>query len=81
MSHKDCQAYYLRAGDTWTKIDHGKKADHWMKALVRGQETGLVEILANWYIDDLPPMMFMKVPNSHGFVNARDIERHLEGMH
>ena len=30
---------------------------------------------ANWYLDDLPPMMYMKkVPNSHGFVNARDIE-------
>lgn len=46
-----------------------------MKPLVKGQETGLVEIPANWYIDDLPPMMFMrKVPNSHGFVNARDVE-------
>jgi hypothetical protein len=46
-----------------------------MKPLVKGQETGLVEIPANWYIDDLPPMMFMKkVPNSHGFVNVRDIE-------
>jgi len=32
-------------------------------------------MVANWYIDDLPPMMFMKkVPNSHGFVNARDVE-------
>ena len=33
------------------------------------------EIGANWYVDDLPPMMFMKkAPNSHGFVNPRDIE-------
>lgn len=46
-----------------------------MKPLVAGQQTGLVEIPANWYIDDLPPMMFIKsAPNSHGFVNARDIE-------
>jgi hypothetical protein len=29
----------------------------------------------NWYLDDLPPMMFVKmVLNSHGFVNASDIE-------
>src|SRR6185369_15571176 len=28
-----------------------------------------------WYLDDLPPMMFIKKsPNSHGFVNPRDIE-------
>jgi peptidoglycan-N-acetylglucosamine deacetylase len=46
-----------------------------MKPLINGQETGMVEIPANWYIDDLPPMMFMKkVPNSHGFMNSRDIE-------
>jgi peptidoglycan-N-acetylglucosamine deacetylase len=35
-----------------------------------------VEIPANWYLDDLPPMMFVKAsPNSHGFVNPRDIEQ------
>ncbi len=45
-----------------------------MKPLVRGEEIDLVEIGANWYLDDLPPMMFMKAsPNSHGFVNPRDI--------
>ncbi|KAM0276785.1 hypothetical protein ACHAQH_006374 [Verticillium albo-atrum] len=75
MSHHDCQAYYLRTGDTWTKIDYKKKASEWMKPLVQGQNTGIVEIPANWYLDDLPPMMFIKdAPNSHGFVNARDVE-------
>ncbi|KAK6843753.1 hypothetical protein PG990_004374 [Apiospora arundinis] len=75
MSHHDCQAYYLRTGDTWTNIDYKKKAEDWMKPLVKGQETGLVEIPASWYIDDLPPMMFIKgAANSHGFVNPRDIE-------
>ena len=75
MSHHDCQAYYLRTGDSWTKIDYAQKAEHWMKPLVKGQETGLVEIPASWYLDDLPPMMFIKdAHNSHGFVNPRDIE-------
>ena len=51
------------------------QAETWMKPLVKGNQTGMVEIPANWYLDDLPPMMYMKkVPNSHGFVNARDIE-------
>ena len=46
-----------------------------MKPLVRGQETDLIEIPASWYLDDLPPMMFIKgAPNSHGFVNPRHLE-------
>jgi peptidoglycan/xylan/chitin deacetylase (PgdA/CDA1 family) len=75
MSHHDCQMYWLRIGDTWTKIDYTKKAEEWMKPLIKGQPTGLVEIPASWYIDDLPPMMFIKkAPNSHGWVNPRDVE-------
>ena len=46
-----------------------------MKPLVRGKETDLIDIPASWYLDDLPPMMFMKAaPNSHGFVNPRHLE-------
>jgi hypothetical protein len=75
LSHHDCQAYYLRTGDSWTKIDYSKNAEEWMKPMVMGQTTGLVEIPGNWYLDDLPPMMFIKAAaNSHGFVNPRDVE-------
>lgn len=44
--------------------------------LKRGREADLIETPASWYRDDLPPMMFIKKssPNSHGFVNSRDIE-------
>ena len=74
--HNDFHPYYVRVGDSWTKIDYSKHPDHWMKPLQRGEETDLVEIPANWYLDDLPPMMFIKKsPNSHGFVNPRDIEQ------
>ncbi len=76
LMHRDYEPYYVRVGDSWTKIDYSKSPDSWMKPLVRGQETGLIEIPANWYVDDLPPMMFIKkAPNSHGFVNPRDIEQ------
>lgn len=75
LMHRDFECYYVRSGDRWTKIDYSKPADHWMQALVRGEETRLVEIPANWYLDDLPPMMFIKKsPNSHGFTNPRDVE-------
>jgi peptidoglycan/xylan/chitin deacetylase (PgdA/CDA1 family) len=47
-----------------------------MKPLTKGQDTGLVEIPGSWYIDDLPPMMFIKnSANSHGWVNPRDVEQ------
>ncbi|KOS47028.1 hypothetical protein ACN38_g1995 [Penicillium nordicum] len=75
MSHEDCQMYWLRTGDTWTKIDYKQKAETWMKPLIKGNTTGLVEIPGSWYIDDLPPMMFIKnSANSHGWVNPRDVE-------
>ena len=76
LMHRDFECYYVRKGDRWTKIDYSQPAEHWMHALVRGEETDLVEIPANWYLDDQPPMMFIKnSANSHGFVNPRDIEQ------
>ncbi|EJD08475.1 uncharacterized protein FOMMEDRAFT_151340 [Fomitiporia mediterranea MF3/22] len=74
MAH-DSQAFYLRDADDWTPIDYSTRAETWMKPLKRGNETGIVEIPANWYLDDLPPMMFIKAsPNSHGWVSTRDVE-------
>jgi peptidoglycan/xylan/chitin deacetylase (PgdA/CDA1 family) len=75
LMHHDFQPYYVRVGDRWTPIDYTKHPRDWMKPLVRGQETDLIEIPASWYLDDLPPMMFIKkAPNSHGFVNPRHLE-------
>lgn len=75
LMHNDFHPYYVRVGDSWTKIDYSQHPDSWMKPLQRGEETDLVEIPANWYLDDLPPMMFIKKsPNSHGFVNPRHLE-------
>jgi peptidoglycan-N-acetylglucosamine deacetylase len=76
LMHNDFHPYYVRVGDSWTKIDYSRPATEWMRPLQRGQETELIEIPANWYLDDLPPMMYIKAaPNSHGFVSPRDIEQ------
>ncbi len=76
LMHKDFEPYYVRVGDAWTKIDYAKQPQDWMKPLVRGRETDLIEIPASWHLDDLPPMMFIKkAPNSHGFANPHDIEQ------
>jgi len=75
LMHKDFEPYYVRVGDSWTLIDYSKKPQEWMKPLQRGTETDLIEIAGSWYLDDLPPMMFIKkAPNSHGFVNPRHLE-------
>ena len=75
LMHNDFTPYYVRVGDKWTKIDYSARPSDWMKPLERGAETDLIEIPANWYLDDLPPMMFIKKsPNSHGFVNPRHLE-------
>ena len=75
LMNDDFHPFYVRVGDSWTKIDYSRDADGWMKPLVRGEETDLVDIPGNWYLDDLPPMMFIKsAPNSFGFIKPRDIE-------
>ncbi|MDD1385313.1 polysaccharide deacetylase family protein [Curtobacterium poinsettiae] len=76
QQHKDFVPYYSIVGDQWTPIDYSQDPHTWMTPLVHGSEIDLVEIAANWYVDDLPPMMFIKSsPNSHGFVNPRDVEQ------
>jgi len=76
MADNDFLPFYARVGRKWTKIDYSKKAEEWMKPLELGEPVDLVEFSANWYLDDLPPMMFIKAsPNSYGFTNPRDIEQ------
>ncbi|BEI85954.1 hypothetical protein CcaverHIS002_0602410 [Cutaneotrichosporon cavernicola] len=55
--HRDSQAYYLRIGDDWKKIDYDKHPSTWMEPVQRGETTGMVEIPVNWDLDDLPPMI------------------------
>jgi peptidoglycan/xylan/chitin deacetylase (PgdA/CDA1 family) len=76
QGHHDFQPYYARVAESWTNVDYTKPAADWMKPLDRGRAVDLVEIVASWYLDDLPPMMFIKsAPNSHGFVSPRDVEQ------
>lgn len=75
LMHHDAVPYYVRVGDAWTPIDYSRDAADWMVPFTKGRETDLVEIPASWHLDDLPPMMFIKkFPNSHGYVNPRDME-------
>lgn len=74
MMHKDYEPYYLPEWMKWTPIDYDKPAAEWMKPYEEGPPSKLIEIPASWWLDDLPPMLFMKASfTSHGFVNPRDI--------
>lgn len=76
MADNDFLPFYARVGRSWTKVDYTKPAKEWMKPANLGTPVDLVEFSANWYLDDLPPMMFVKAsPNSYGFTNPHDIEQ------
>ena len=68
----DHSPYYLRRDDKWHKIDYSQPAETWMKPWEGGPITKLLEIPCSWYLDDAPPVMFVrKFPNSHGWVSPR----------
>lgn len=70
LMHHDFQCYYAPTAEKIYPIDYDKDPDTWMKPLEYGKETDVIEIPANWYLDDLPPMMFIKKsPNSFGWIS------------
>ena len=67
--YRDFLPFHARVWDDWIFIDYSKSAADWMYPLKHGHEIDLVGIAANWYVDDLPPTMFIKgAQNSHGFL-------------
>ena len=38
LMHHDHQPYYVRVGDSWTKIDYSKHPQEWMVPLQRGRK-------------------------------------------
>ena len=72
LMEDDHSPYYLRRDDKWHKIDYSQPAETWMKPWEGGPITKLLEIPCSWYLDDAPPVMFVrKFPNSHGWVSPR----------
>lgn len=75
LMHRDFEPYFLRTGDRWTPINYTEPASTWMKPIERGTSTSLIEIPANWDLDDMEPLMYIKsFPNSQGYVSTRVVE-------
>ncbi len=70
LMHDEFHPYFVTTGDKWYPIRYDKDPDTWMKPMEFGKETDLVEVPCSWYLDDLPPQMFIKSsPNSFGWVS------------
>lgn len=71
----DFHPYYLRKGDTWNGPDYSKPAAEWMHPWQPGEEVDLVEIPANWHLDDSPLVNFaLMIPNAYGWATHEDME-------
>lgn len=74
LMEDDYHPYYVRVGDSWTKINYNGPAADWMKPWKAGKAVDLVELPANWHLDDAPPLLFVKASaNSHGWITGRQL--------
>ena len=76
MGH-DCQPYWA-ADVTEESVAYTNYSDtpsKWMMPMKKSTPRNVVEIPANWNVDDWPPFQFStKNPGTHGYVNPKDIQ-------
>lgn len=75
--HHDCQMYYVPDGtESWTETNVELSAASWMTPMTKIQPSKVVEVPANWHLDDWPPFVLnLKQGSTHGYVDPHVIER------
>lgn len=75
--HHDLQPYFAPdSSHTWIETNVAKAADEWMSPMTALRPSKVVEIPANWHLDDWPPLQPIPGrPGSHGFVDTHVVER------
>ena len=75
--HHDCQMYYLPyPPDTAVETNYHVKAEDWMVPMSPPLGlSSIVEVPANWHIDDWPPFQPKPALGSAGFVDPYVVER------
>ncbi|TIA54407.1 glucose 1-dehydrogenase [Aureobasidium pullulans] len=64
--HHDLQPYFAPdARHSWVETDVKKDASSWMKPMTKIKPSGIVEIPANWHLDD----------SQHGFISTHELEK------
>ena len=75
--HHDFQPYYAPDNSqSWIETNFAKTADFWMAPMSRLKPSKIVEIPANWHLDDWPPLQ--PIPGragAQGFVDTHVVER------
>ncbi|BCS19650.1 polysaccharide deacetylase family protein [Aspergillus puulaauensis] len=74
--HHDCQPYYVPNGEErWKETNVQNEASTWMEPMSRITPSKIVEIPANWHLDDWPPFVVsFKGHASQGYVSPDVIE-------
>jgi len=75
--HHDSQMYYLPDGsEKWIETNIEKDASSWMSPMTALKPSKVVEIPANWHLDDWPPFQLsLKQASTHGYVDPYVVER------
>jgi peptidoglycan/xylan/chitin deacetylase (PgdA/CDA1 family) len=75
--HHDCQLYYAPSDSTtWVETNTANSPSTWMKPMTPLIPSSIVEVPANWHLDDWPPLnLNLKQPSTHGYVDTRSIEQ------
>ena len=77
--HHDSQMYYAPDGShKWKDVPNAKTqaASEWMVPMSKLHPSSIVEVPANWHLDDWPPMQpFTGGIGSNGFVDPHAVER------
>ncbi|THZ43417.1 glucose 1-dehydrogenase [Aureobasidium pullulans] len=64
--HHDLQPYFAPDGrHSWVETDVKKEASSWMKPMTKIKPSEIVEIPANWHVDD----------SQHGFISTHELEK------
>jgi hypothetical protein len=75
--HHDSQLYYAPTGsESWIETNLAHPASHWMTPMSSLFLSKVVEVPANWHLDDWPPFQLsLKQASTHGFVDTRSVEQ------
>jgi peptidoglycan/xylan/chitin deacetylase (PgdA/CDA1 family) len=75
--HHDCQMYWLPyVPESYHETDYkASSAAEWMKPMSLLKRSSIVEVCANWHVDDWPAFQPKPALGSAGFVDPHQIER------
>ena len=73
--HHDCQLYRVPYPSLVSETDHRQPAAHWMTPMSTITPSSIIEVPANWHLDDWPAFQPKPALGSAGFVDPHHVER------